>query len=458
MRSSTIAIALLLPAFASADDWPMYVHDLAHSSFNSSESSISKDNVSTLTPAWVFDSGAPIASGVTVSGGVIYFGNWKGRFFAVNETDGTILWQSYAGLANNPGTPYCQQAIGVSGQPVLDGDVVYVPGGDSSIYAFNKDNGTLLWRIPLADPLVGSYIWSSLAVMNRQLYVGVSSLGDCPLVPGQLVKIDLDSRNVTTLALSPPDVPGAGLWSTPAIDVESGQIFLATGNGEQDASQKQWGNALMSIDAATLTPKNRFFLVVDPEQDLDWGSSPTLFTTPDGTKLVGATAKDGNLYVRRQDDLSAVWTVQLAVSCEAPEVGCGSLSTPAFDGVTLFAGAGVADINGDNNGSLYALDPATGNQIWMQSFDGVVIAPVTVANGIVYAPTTAGVKAFDAATGDWLWDDNRRATSYGQTAVVNGTVYSTYMSGELVAYKPTVALATDGVVRSPMKKPVELRK
>ena len=48
-----------------------------------------------------------------------------------------------------------------------------------------------MWRLQLADPKSGSYLWTSLTIHNNALYAGVSSLGDCPLVRGALVRIDL---------------------------------------------------------------------------------------------------------------------------------------------------------------------------------------------------------------------------------------------------------------------------
>jgi glucose dehydrogenase len=64
--------------FASAADWPMYLRDPAHNSFNAAENVIGRDTVAQLSPAWTFAAGAPIGSGVTVVGGVIYIGAWDG--------------------------------------------------------------------------------------------------------------------------------------------------------------------------------------------------------------------------------------------------------------------------------------------------------------------------------------------------------------------------------------------
>src|SRR5262249_39222205 len=138
-------------------------------------------------PAW------PIASAVTVDQGVAYFGDWKGFFHAVRSADGTELWSQYVGLSAQGDPEECSPALGVTSQSTVSGGVVYVGGGDSAVYALDKNSGRQLWRTPLADPQSGSYLWSSIMVSQNALYIGVASLADCPLVRGGLVRISLDA-------------------------------------------------------------------------------------------------------------------------------------------------------------------------------------------------------------------------------------------------------------------------
>ncbi|PYQ71303.1 MAG: polyvinylalcohol dehydrogenase, partial [Acidobacteria bacterium] len=92
-------------------------------------------------------------------------------------------------------------------------------------------------------------------------------------------------------------------------------------------------------------------------------------------------------------------------------------------------------------GSWAALDPITGTILW-QTADpqvetlpglGVVgvwdLAPITVANGVVYASSMAKLAsqnqmfALDAATGAILWQFGAGSSVNSGPAVVNGTVY-----------------------------------
>jgi uncharacterized protein (TIGR03437 family) len=438
---------LLLGAPAFAQDWPMYLKDLAHSSFNDQETQLSIRNVATLQPAWITPLGGYLSAGVTLSNGDLFIGNWSGNFSRVDAQTGKILWTKFVGKAPDPLDSTCLQGIGVAGQPVVLGDTVYVGGGDSAVYAFDRSTGNQLWRVPLANPATGSFLWASMVPYNNALFAGVASLGDCPLVRGALARIDLANPQKPLIHyLSSQDSLGAGVWSTPAVDPATNTIFAATGNGDvPDVSTGNYNEALLRFDAGTLEIKSYFQLPKEEsESDFDWGSSPTLFNVPStGDALMAATGKDGFLYAVRQSDLSLVWKTQIAVGCVSPEDGCGSLSTPAFDGATLFVGAGVRDPNLFANGSVYAINPANGAVIWEHDSDGTVIAPVTVANGLVFASTTFGLHVYDAATGQIVWSDGNWGVIYSQPVVANGTIYASYLKGELVGWNlPVTGPAT----------------
>jgi outer membrane protein assembly factor BamB len=432
-------ITLAMPFAAVAADWPMYLYNPAHSSFTVAETQIGPANVASLQPAWSYQA-APLGGAPTVVGGVIYIGDWSGDFHAIRESDGSLIWKQYAGFAAPPSDPLCDPPIGVTGQAVVQNGTVYVPGGDSAVYAFDQNSGAQLARVQLADSAVGSYLWSSLTLVNNSLYLGIASLEDCPLVRGALVRIDLaNPKNPLIKYVLPADDVGAGIWSTPAVDAQTNTVYATTGNGTQEPSTGSFGSAFISFDAQTLDVKNYFFLAVADytnagDNDIDFGSSPTLFVADDGTPLVAATGKDGVLYVLRRSDMTLAWRANLAVGCDNPQSGCGSLSTPAWDGSTLYVGAGVPDQDSFDFGSVYAFR-ANGERVWFRSLASTVLAPVTVVNGLVFVSTLSGLMALDASTGESLWDDGGAGTLYSQPVVANGTVYAAYANGTLTAYR-----------------------
>jgi polyvinyl alcohol dehydrogenase (cytochrome) len=264
----------------------------------------------------------------------------------------------------------------------------------------------------------------------------VASLGDCPLTRGALVRIDLDRPDPAQIKyLAPVGEIGAGIWSTPAIDAKTDTVFVTTGTGDQDADAGMWGASMLSLDASTLEIKMFFVLPTSSiEEDIEWGSSPTLFEDSSGLELVGATGKDGVLYVRKRQDLTPVWQTKLAVQCPSPQDGCGAISTPAFDGARLYVGAGAA-VDAFGSGSLYAVDPGSGDVIWSATMEGTVLAPVTVAGGLVFASTTLGMAVYDAGTGDAVWADPRPGALYSQPVVADGTLYTTYVNGDVVGWR-----------------------
>lgn len=437
LRFTVWVVYLSVISSAHAEDWRMYLHDPAHSSVNAVESQISVSNVPSLGQAWSLSLGSGLASAVTAVDGVLYFGDWDGYFNAVKASDGSIIWRQSVGISAPPQSEGCPPAIGVTSQAVVVGNTVYVGGGDSAVYALHKSSGQQLWRTELADPASGSYLWSSLTRSGNSLYIGIASLGDCPLIRGALVRIDLaDPSHPVFRYLAPEDATGAGIWSTPAIDESTNTVYVTTGTGEQDADAGLFGGTFLALDGKTLETKAYFFLPTNSTDfDIEWGSSPVLFESSDGTPFTAATGKDGVLYALNRADLSLAWTSQLAVECICPECGCGGLSTPAFDGKRLYVGAGVADVDSFSSGSVYAIDASTGETAWMQNLTGTVIAPVTVANGVVYVSTLAGVFAFDAQSGEYLWDDGGYGLTYSQPVVVDGTLYTTYLMGDVVAWR-----------------------
>jgi outer membrane protein assembly factor BamB len=92
---------------------------------------------------------------------------------------------------------------------------------------------------------------------------------------------------------------------------------------------------------------------------------------------------------------------------------------------------------GSANGILYALNAATGAQIWECHGCGSGLSSPTVVNGVVYSASDR-VYAVDAATGKVRWSFKpRKAYFNASPTVVNGVVYAgtVYSDGRLYALK-----------------------
>ena len=430
----------------------MYLGDLAHTSSRPSETQITSGNAAQLRPMWKTSVG-PVASAVTVSNGFLFFGDWGGNFRSLNAATGSVAWSQFLGVAPSPADPGCMQGVGISAQPVVAGQTVYAGGGDSAVYALDRNTGQIQWRVPLADPQSGAYLWSSLSLYQNALYVGIASLTDCPLVRGGLARIPLDDPIHPQIQyFVPASTLGAGIWSTPAIDTVNNIVYVTTGNAAnsvQDAGQGIWGSALLALDATSLQILSNFFLPFDSaDTDADWGSSPVLFDSG-GQSFVAANGKTGVMYVLNRPSLTPAWSYKLATDCDSPTQGCGSVSTPAFDGNLLITGAGQPDGANAPAGTVYAFDPVKGNLRWMYAARAAVLAPVTLTPGLVFVGTTQGLSILDESTGSELWNDGGTVGLYGQPVVSNGVLYTTYINGDVVAWSLPASGANSALTATP---------
>jgi polyvinyl alcohol dehydrogenase (cytochrome) len=419
----------------------MFLGDPSHTSY-STDVQVNPANVGRLRQLWRTSLGVTVSAAVTAVGGTLYVGDWSGNFHAIDGQTGAILWTTFIGTAPTAGCPGAAFGpnIGVGSQAVVSGSTVYVGGGDAAVYALNTATGQIQWRTPLGDAKSGNFIWSSPVLSQNALYIGLSSLGDCPLVRGAVVRIPLDDPADPLIRyLVPGNETGAGVWSSPAVDEAANLVYVTTGNAsEQDATQGIWGSALLAMDATSLEIQHYYFLPLSPAQeneDMDWGSSPTLIDTPDGEQYVAANGKNGVFYAFHRPDLGVLWVYTLAVSCAQPISGCGSVSAPAFNDSVVFTGSGSPNPSHTPPGAVYAFDWASGTLLWTYAAPGVVLAPVTVIPGLVLAPSTRGFAILDAGTGAVLWSDGGSAPLYSQAAVSDGRIYSTYMNGDIVAWR-----------------------
>ena len=116
-----------------------------------------------------------------------------------------------------------------------------------------------------------------------------------------------------------------------------------------------------------------------------------------------------------------------------------SSSPVVVDGV-VYVGA-VSPVT-EAGGALHAVDAETGEEIWQRATlagDGIFASP-TVVDGIVYAGSYDGIEfAVDAATGNELWRFQAEGSIYSSPAVVDGILYFGDDAGYLYALA-----ATDG--------------
>jgi len=255
---AAIGAMLAAGSGASAADWPKYLHDVG-SSGTTTDGGLSIATATALKPkaGWPAQLGdRPITTQPVVANGLIYVGAWDGYEYALRP-DGTTAWRQYLGRtkncyiadavtpANSPGTVAGIVSTAAIANAQIDGrnrSVLYVGGGgnrdeagnpvtgSAELIALDAITGDILWRTPLGSS-PEHLIWSSPSVWRGSVYIGVSSFDDCPLIQGQLVKLDASTgARQQTFITGPAGCEGASIWGSPTIDSSESAVYVATGN------------------------------------------------------------------------------------------------------------------------------------------------------------------------------------------------------------------------------------
>src|SRR6266513_617527 len=119
-----------------SSDWPMYGRDLAGSHYNPNEKQLTPATVARLKPKWVFETGGDVSAQPTVVGGVVYFGSWDGKEYAVDAKTGNKIWSYDCGSPSRSGAAYGDGAL-------FFGDL----GG--SLHAVDAKTGAPKWKIKI---------------------------------------------------------------------------------------------------------------------------------------------------------------------------------------------------------------------------------------------------------------------------------------------------------------------
>ena len=433
------ASAPLLPVFVAQPS--TYHGDLSRDGMTQS-STITPGNAGTLGLAWKFAAGNVISDEPAVVKGIAYWGDWNGYEHATSST-GVNLWSTFLGTTTNsqciPSTAGVASSATVA---ALNGvETVWTGDGDGSVSALNASSGAVLWKTAVA-PSSGGFIWSSPALYAGSIFIGVASFGDCPLIPGEVVKLDASTGSVqAVLDTAPAGCIGNGVWSSPAVDTTLGAVYVTTGNANCTTSLQ---NAILKVNASTLALEDSW--QIPPAQwvfDSDWGSSPTFFTASIGGvvhQMVGSAAKNGTFYALDRNNIAAgpLWTLAIADGGDCPQCGNGSISPAAFDGTTLYVAGGSVTINSVAcKGTVDAVAPDTGTTLWRDCLQGgPVLAAITMVPGVLFVADGSQLTAIRATDGVLLFTHTESGGGifYGPATAFASQLWIGNTNGSLLSF------------------------
>ncbi len=410
----------------------------------------------------------------TVVGGRVFLSSRGGAIYSLDARTGCLYWR-FA----QPTPSRTTISIGPLPGVARSGYAAYFGDTGTNVYAVDAATGDLLWKTRV-DSHPRAMLTGSPALFRDRLYVPVSSYEEltaslaaysCCTFRGNVVALDAATGKIAWKAYAIDGAPaptkknsagtqmygpaGAAVWSAPTIDAKRNRLYFATGNSYTDA-QEDGSDAVIAVDLETghtiwrrqVTENDDDLsgctsgrkLVNCPStrgHDYDFGSSPILLTLPDGRDILTAGQKSGTVFGIDPASGVVLWRTQVG----AGGFLGGILWGMAADARYLYvANADVVvagnDVAGNGRPGLFALNPATGKDIWYTPaprvpcswtsgapcFNAQSAAPTAIP-GAVFAGTTDGhERAYAAADGRVLWDFDTGRPSGGAIDVSSGSL------------------------------------
>jgi polyvinyl alcohol dehydrogenase (cytochrome) len=361
---------------------------------------------------WTFQATGPIRSAIVAApldaGHVLLFGDLTGWFYALNASDGTLLWKK---------RPEEHESVRLSAPPIVHEGLAIIPVASwEESRSLNPEYACCTFRGSITALRIrdGSQAWKTFLVPEPAQRTGRTPAGADTWGPS-----------------------GVGVWSSPTVDLKRRRMYVTTGNNytlpatsmsdavvalDLDSGRVVWSRQVRPNDvynsACSTTPKGASC----PEgsgPDYDFGS-PAILTSVGGRELLLAGNKSGIVYAfDPEKNGEIVWETRVAQGGINGGVQWGMAS----DGEHVFAAASdvvvtrtatARILDPKAGGGLTALKVADGSRAWHAAPSGcgtrancspAQSAALTAITGVVFSGSLDGhLRAYRAQTGEVIWD------------------------------------------------------
>jgi polyvinyl alcohol dehydrogenase (cytochrome) len=474
---------------------------------------INRANVGSLELAWslAFPKVTDMRSQPAIIGDTMYFGDKTGKIYAIDRKRGCI--RNHTEVLSGIRSAITVATLSNGKQLLVFADSM------ASIYALDPDSLKTVWQ-EAARIYETSVITGSISYHGDRLFVPVSSYevavsGSpshvCCKSHGGVIALDatngnrlwewhgtaeatLQGRNSAGGEIYGPS--GVSVWSTPTIDARRNRIYIGTGeNLSRPATENSDAIVALDMDSGELVW--RFQATAEdvwnaaclnggpncpenPGGDFDFGASVILAELPDGSELLLAGQKSGDVYALDPDPAGpageVVWHQQVSNAGIGPNLAQSTTNGGVHWGMALsgerllVAAADPERVRPDYipKPGLHALNVSNGDILWFQgvtrgceiaeedkpmiglqnmragkkveledqyrcSFYYGLSAAVMATPELVFSAGLDGkIRAFDIAGGELLWQ-TKTAESFDADNGITGHGGAIDVSGQVIA-------------------------